>query len=252
LHGQVDVGINNWKAWLKARLLSATAGRIVMVSNALAADLRQSLDLPESRVQVIYNGVPVHREARIRSCSSGRRLIAVGNIRAPKNYPELVAAFAIVRQSLPDVHLDILGEPDRGTIYAELVVQVKELGLEDAVTFHGFVADPSDLLREANAFVLASSKEGFSLAIVESMLAGVPVISTRSGGPEEIIEHERTGLLVPGGDPAALAQAIMRVLTEPETAARLANRAHDHAAHTFGLDEMVSAYEGLYANLLNL
>jgi glycosyltransferase involved in cell wall biosynthesis len=251
LHGQVDVGPRNWKGRIKARLLASSAQKIVMVSRALANDVRQSMALSDAQVSVVYNGVPVPANVTRVSDAGAHRLIAVGNIRAPKNYPGLIAALAIVRETLPDVHLDVLGEPDRGTLYSDLVAQVAQLGLENAVTFHGFVADPAPLLRQANAFVLASSKEGFSLAIVEAMLVGVPVVSTRSGGPEEIVSHDETGLLVPTGDTAALAHSIVRLLNEQALAERLAHRALAHATTTFSLEGMVGAYEQLYADALS-
>jgi glycosyltransferase involved in cell wall biosynthesis len=118
------------------------------------------------------------------------------------------------------------------------------------VTFHGFVADPTPLLTQADAFVLASSQEGFSLATIEAMQAGVPVVATRSGGPEEILRHGETGLLVPVNDAAALADAIGLVLHDPALAERLTAAAREDAVRRFSLDAMVSAYEQLYRQLL--
>jgi glycosyltransferase involved in cell wall biosynthesis len=82
------------------------------------------------------------------------------------------------------------------------------------------------------------------------MRAGVFVVATRSGGPEEILRDGETGLLVPPGDPDALANAIRRVLDDPRLAARLASAAGDDAAGRFSLDAMLDGYERLYAEVL--
>jgi glycosyltransferase involved in cell wall biosynthesis len=252
LHGQVDIDTSTWKGRIKSKLLASAAYHVVAVSHALASEVRNTLSLGDSQLRVIHNGVSGRHMTPAPHRSKLHRVVAVGNIRAPKNYPGLLAAIALVREVLPDVHLDILGEPDRGTLFLELQEQLHELGLENAVTFHGFVADPSLFLSQASAFVLASTKEGFSLAIVEAMLAGTPVVSTRSGGPEEIVSHDETGLLVSPGDSAALAGALVRVLTEPSLSDRLANQAQAHALRAFSLEGMVTAYEQLYRKVITI
>jgi glycosyltransferase involved in cell wall biosynthesis len=251
LHGQVDVKAEDWKSTMKARLLRVGASRIVAVSATLCEDLGVRLKVPPQTFRIITNGVPVPALNEItKPRSDGRRIIAIGNIRAPKNYALLLESFSKVRLRVSDVRLDILGEPDRGTLFTDLQDQVRRLGLDDAVTFHGFVANPQVLLSNAHLLVQASSKEGFSLAIVEAMLSGVPVVSTRSGGPEEIITHESNGLLVPVNDSDALADAIVRVLGEDLLAQRLSENGLQHARTSYGLDGMVSSYERLYLEVL--
>jgi glycosyltransferase involved in cell wall biosynthesis len=117
-----------------------------------------------------------------------------------------------------------------------------ELNVADRVVFTGHRIDASALLRGLDVLVCASREEGFGLAVLEAAAAGVPVVATRCGGPEDMIEHEVTGLLVPPEDAAALADAVERVLASPVMAARIAGRAQllyrerftgDHGAARF-------------------
>ncbi len=255
LHGQVDVGRAGLKGRVKQWLFARTVHRVVAVSEALRRDLQAGLQLPERAFVVVPNGVPVaHDEqaavAVTREHSARHRIIAIGNIRKPKDYPTLLNAMAHVRTQVPDVQLDIVGQPDREGLYEALQAQVATLDLGAHVTFRGFVPDPAALLRDADVFVLSSSQEGFSLATIEAMLAGVPVVATRSGGPQEILEHEVTGLLVPVRDPEALGAALVRLLRgDPALAARLATAAGTTARVKYSEAGMVDAYLALYREL---
>lgn len=260
LHGQVDLKRGGRRGAIKRWLFSRTVSALAVVSDALGRELAPLLSLPPARLHTIPNGVlrrtavpvtaPRAGEAPSPPAGGVRRLIAIGNIRQPKGYPVLLDALHRLRQSVPRVHLDIVGEPDRHGLYDALQEQVSSLGLSDAVTFHGFLADPLPLLSRADVFVLASSQEGFSLATIEAMLAGIPVVATRSGGPEEILRHGETGLLVPVGQPPALAAALQQLLDDPTVGGRLAQAAQQDASARYSLDTMVGAYERLYAGLL--
>jgi len=175
------------------------------------------------------------------------RLIAIGNIRKPKDYPTLLAALARLQRQFPGVQLDIVGQRDRDGLYEALQEQVIALGLSEAVMFHGFVTDPTSLLVAADCFVLASSEEGFSLATIEAMLVGVPVVATRSGGPQEILRDGETNVLVPVRDPDALADGLVRVLGgERHEIERMVAAARSDAALRYSEQAMVQRYEELY------
>jgi glycosyltransferase involved in cell wall biosynthesis len=259
LHGQVDVARRNWRMALKHRVFAACVDRVALVSDALRRDLSGELRMSARQQVVVHNGVPLPpspAETRAAWRTSGsredgvKRVLAIGNIRAPKNYPLLLEALAGVRTALPNVALHIAGEPDRGGLQQQLEQQVRQLGLEDAVTFHGFVADPSTLLDEADVFVLASSQEGFSLATIEAMLHGVPVVCTRSGGPEEIVRDGDTGVLVPVNDASALRDALLAVLRDHDGSRAMAERGRADAAARFSLAHMVARYETLYDEVI--
>jgi glycosyltransferase involved in cell wall biosynthesis len=107
------------------------------------------------------------------------------------------------------------------------------------------------ILSDLDLFVLSSVSEGFSLATVEAMAAGKPVIVTRSGGPQEIVDEGRTGYMTPPRDPDALAEKICELLRNPERAAALAQTARAKVESTFTLEKMIRDYESLYNRLLN-
>ena len=124
------------------------------------------------------------------------------------------------------------------------------MGLAERVNFRGFIEDPTAFLTSLDVFVLSSSNEGFSLATVEAMLAGVPVVATRCGGPEEIIHHGTTGLLVPPSDPSALADAIAHTLADPNATDLRTNAAQIEGLQRFTLDSMVNAYTRIYEEVI--
>jgi glycosyltransferase involved in cell wall biosynthesis len=254
LHGQSDLGGLGLKASVKRLLFSLLASRVVSVSGALDRELAQALSMPSSRRRVITNGVrrqlPINNVKGEAGTNRSPRLVAIGNIRKPKDYPSLLSAISLVKQTHKTVHLDIAGEPDQDGLFESLAEQVSELSIQSNVTFHGFVADTSTLLAAADCFVLSSTQEGFSLATIEAMLAGVPVVATRSGGPEGIIRHEESGLLVPSSSPKALADAIVRILDDRLLATRCRETALAEAEGRYTLAAMVTSYENLYEELL--
>jgi glycosyltransferase involved in cell wall biosynthesis len=150
---------------------------------------------------------------------------------------------------LPSFVVEVAGAPDGVGIYEGLLAQRTALGVEALVRFAGFVDDAPGFLAGADGYVLSSRREGFSLATVEAMLAGVPVVATRCGGPEALVEDGVTGTLVPPGDPGALAAALAALLQDPAAAATraAAARATAQAHHT--AEAMVKRYVALYAQL---
>jgi glycosyltransferase involved in cell wall biosynthesis len=257
LHGQVDITRSGWGQRAKAFLLKRGSSAVVAVSNALRDDLQPSLGVPAHKFRVVYNGVeqPTAQSAaqppaaRASAPNEAFRLIAVGNIRPAKDYPTLLHAVAALQQRGIVVHLDIVGQPDTQGLYESLLVLVEQLALTAQVTFHGFVANPRPLLAQAHVFVLASSREGFSLATIEAMLAGTPVVATRSGGPQEIVRDEVTGLLVPTSNPSALAQALKRLSHDTALATALASAAQSEVRTRFSVAAMLDGYERLYAEV---
>ena len=145
-----------------------------------------------------------------------RRLLAMGRLHPNKDFPTLLRALA----RLPDdAHLSLAGEgPER----AALEAQARELGIAPRVTFLGWRQDTGALLAGAEMLVVPSRIEPLGNVVLEGFSAARPVIATAADGPREVIEHGRTGLLVPVGDDAALAEAIATLLRDPARAAALA------------------------------
>lgn len=127
---------------------------------------------------------------------------------------------------------------------------MQALGVAGQIHFIGFYDNTPEFLAQLDLFVLSSSSEGFSIATIEAMASHLPVIATRCGGPEEILEHNLTGYLVPVNAPVELAAAINDLLHNPNDARRIANTGYAHMCSTFSLAAMLSAYKKYYAQLL--
>jgi glycosyltransferase involved in cell wall biosynthesis len=174
---------------------------------------------------------------------------AVGNLRPAKDYGTLLKAAAIVRKSGCPVRIAIIGE-GHGQLRDELLTLKRALGLDETVSFLGFRSDVPRLLCALDAFVSSSSSEGFSLSTVEALWLGKPVVVTKSGGPEEIVRHERTGLLVPPRDPAALADGILRLYRNPGLAKAMSATGARDVQALFSMARMIEAYEEVYQEAL--
>ncbi len=180
------------------------AGRVMPVSRMLQTALESSG--LEARYEVVPNVVDLEHFSP--SPRPGRsRLIAVTRMTPVKGVPDLLEALRLVKHR--GWHCDLIGGGERLDEYKALASP-----LADRVSFHGELHRPevAARLKEADLFVLASRLETFSVATVEAMACGVPVVATACGGPEELVGPE-AGAIVPPGDPAALAQAIDRALS---------------------------------------
>ena len=254
LHGQSDIANSGRMAALKRLLVRARPRRLVFVSARLRDELAASLAADANRCVVIPNGVDIekfsaHHARTLRdelALPSDAILVgAVGNIRRPKDYPVLLQAARELTSKSPRYHFAIVGEGS-GALFDELVALRDSLGLAGRVHFLGMRDDVAALLPSFDVYALSSITEGFSIACVEAMAAGVPVVATRSGGPEEIIEHGHSGLLVPTRDPASMAAAIEEIAMRPELAAAIRTRARERVARKFTLQAMLDAYAALF------
>jgi glycosyltransferase involved in cell wall biosynthesis len=127
-----------------------------------------------------------------------------------------------------------------------LTRQRTNLGLEGRVHFLGYVDDPAEYLRNLDVFVLSSSTEGFSIATIQAMATGIPVVATRCGGPEEILSADEYGLLVPAADADALASALIALIDSPEKRRTFATAGRGLARKRFDMAHMLSEYQALY------
>ena len=252
LHGQSDVPDAERVSWLKTAIVRTGSRSVVFVSERLRDHLRARIRLAAAQCAVIPNGVDtaLFRPGRDRSLRAELGLAddtaligAIGNIRKPKAYDVLLRAARALLDRSQRFHLVIAG--DCGNSLGRQLDQLKrDLGIERCVTFLGLRADVRAILNNLDVFALSSHSEGFSIACIEAMACGVPIVATRSGGPEEILQGE-CGLLVPTGDPEALAAALERVLSSKELAATLTGSAMKRVHEQYSLSTMLSRYEAL-------
>jgi glycosyltransferase involved in cell wall biosynthesis len=231
--------------WMK-RFTSSRLAAHIAVGDGAARAVEHDAALPPGSVETIRNGVP-ERAASERSRTSARGTIgSIGRLDSQKGFDVLVAALA----ELPaDTTCLVIGE---GRERARLTALASERGVADRFVLQGWLDDPRARLEELDVFVLPSRYEGFPLVIIEAMLAGVPVVATDVGSIRESIEDGVTGLLVPAEDPAALANAIRRLLENEQLRTQVSSAARDSAQRNFTATTMAEQYLAVYRRVLSI
>jgi glycosyltransferase involved in cell wall biosynthesis len=258
LHGRVDINPSERFVILKQKIMRFGVDRLIAVSRDLSIYIESRRLFPSRSIDVIYNGIDPERYGkRVRQSLRTQLNIpddaviigSLGNIRPAKSYETLISAVSLLKN--PRLHFVVAGHK-KSDLMEVLQDQMRRLGVASHIHFIGFYDNTPEFLSQLDMFVLSSSSEGFSIATIEAMAAGLPVIATRCGGPEEIIDHQRTGYLVPVGSPEQLAEAINYLLTNPLVAQDLARKGVMHMRDTFSLSTMLSQYKRHYAQLLAL
>jgi glycosyltransferase involved in cell wall biosynthesis len=238
---------------IKVRAVARLATAVVAVSKYLAESL-EGAGFPKRKLSWIHNGIDVER---FRSANRGylhkelslpaeSRLVGmIANQRTAKSYDTFVRAAARVGEQYPAAHFVSVGATEP-SINQHILELVNQFGIADRFHALGFRSDIPEILGSLSAFVLSSASEGFSIATIEAMASGRPVVVTRCGGPEELVKDEETGLLVPPNDPAAMGDAIGRILAADNLAERLGRNAAAETRSRFSIAAMVESYERLY------
>lgn len=222
-------------------LVAALADRLVVVSEAA----RDALGPAGARAELVPNGV----EPRVTTAPPAPPLVAyVGRISRRKGPDVFVRAAARVAARHPDVRFVIAGDEFGGEdLTKELRREVALRSLEGRFAFRPFREDVSDLFAEASVVVSPSVlPESFGLVVLEAMAYGRPVIASALGGPRELVVDGETGFLVTPGDDAALADAIERLVTDPDLARRMGEAGRRRAAERFSLDVASTRFAALY------
>jgi len=257
-HGAVDIGNNERLKRLKFGAINMGASSIVAVSESLRKNIISRTPLRNSKTSVVYNGIDTTAFRRPASDAirhkfgwneSDMIIGSLGNIRTAKAYDVLLRAAALLKDHIPHFHFVIAGQ-GKGTLYDNLLKLREKLGLNDTVHFLGFNDDPAEFLSNLDLFLLPSTSEGFSIATIQAMASGLPVIATRSGGPEEIVTHGENGWLVEVGSPEAIAEAIKQLSTDQSLRESIAQKGQQRAIQTFDIQAMLSSYQSIYDKLL--
>lgn len=248
-----------------ARALHALATRptrrTIAISEAVARWANQQLGVPRDRLEVIRYGLDPAPFAGLSRAAARHELGVAADIPVvlcparldpQKRHDVLLRAFARVRQNLGNAQLLCAGETQLGgpAYRARLLQLTDDLGLRDAVRWLGLRTDIPNLMAAADVVVLASDWEGLGLVVMEAAMASRPVVATAVGGVPEIVEHDKTGLLVPQGDEQALASELTAVLLDRERRVRMGSGARRHAAEAFDLEGMRAATRALYASVI--
>lgn len=258
-HGMVDVNPNERFKKFKNHVMRWGINRYVAVSQRLLQNIKQQGLLDINKACVIYNGVELERYAKsstshlrekLNIAKDGILVGSLGNIRPAKAYHILIESAQSLVNQYPHLNFVIAGH-QKPVLMSQLQAQLDKAGLQKHFHFIGFCNDTADFLSQMDLFVLSSSSEGFSIATIEAMAARLPVLVTRCGGPEEIITPEKNGLMVEPNNPKALAQALMRLIEDPQLCRNLVDSAYTHVKNNFTMTAMLQAYQAEYQKLLD-
>ncbi len=234
------------------RQLTPKMDQLIAVSTAMVAKIADE-GRHGAPVSLIYNGVDLNRYDHTVPCctlreeyglpENGPIVGVVARLEAEKGHPTLLEAWPSVLAAAPDAVLLIVGE---GSREEALRMQARDLGIDRSVIFTGRRDDVPAVTAALDVAVLPSYREAQGLTILEAMALSRPVVASNVGGIPEMIEHERTGLLVPPHDADALGAAIVRLLQDHPLADTLGRAGHDLVHDRFCVELMVRAIESIY------
>lgn len=239
--------LNRWRRFQAQRVLRG-ATRVRVVSTPLRDLVSSRCGIPPERIDIIPVGVNftpsvLTRDAAKAAISpdlAGHPVVFfVGRLTAQKN---LQLWLTVAREALaqrPEVRFVLAGGGEEDQALQALAV---EMGIADAVTFLGPVGYEClpDLYAAADIFLLTSHYEGFGRVVLEAAMAGVPSVATKCSGPEDLIDHGRTGYLLERGDGEALVAAVLDLVGHPDQAARMGGLARDLVQEQFGIDALAN------------
>lgn len=240
----------------KARLLNPTMARttdcLVAISEATRRALVEYEYLPPRKIQVVYNGITAL------NCDNEKLATARHQWQLPEDLPVIgtVARLDAVKNQGAILNASRL-LLDQGISHRVLLVGdgperdrlehlTDELGLRDQVCFTGFIEQPAALLGLMDVFLLPSFTEGTSMTLLESMSLGLPAVVTNVGGNPEIVEHEKTGLVIPVDDGPELSIALRSLLQDPTRQKHLGSAARQRFEQQFAANVMAECYARLY------
>lgn len=227
------------------RWLGRAFDAVIGVSKDVDAQLRLLRIGRADRHHVVLNGVDPARfpPRSARAPGDPLRLVSVGRLSHVKGQDVLVDAMATALKADPTLALVLVGA---GPTRAALEAQCATLGIAGRIQFAGAQQDVRPFLEAADLFVLPSRSEGISVALLEAMAAGLPVVATRVGGTPEVMGPGSGGLLVEPERPDALAEAILTFSADRDLLAREGRAARSRVAAAFSLDNTVAAYTACY------
>ena len=253
-HTTADYHNYHARRWhLIERILSLFTQKITTVAKSVAEYMINMEGISARKIEVIYNGVKTELyEQDFGGAKQKEELnlddnhFIIGNVArlvANKDHRTLISAFKIISGRMPEARLVIAGD---GPLKNELQFQIEELGLRDAVKLLGNRRDIPELLKIFNLFALSSLREGFPVVLLEAMAAGKPVVSSDVDGNAELVINDETGLIVPSGNPQALAEAIERLAGDRQKAEIMGINGRKRVKTLFSFEKMINGYERIY------
>ena len=230
---------------------------VIAISEVIGRHMVHDFGTPAENVRVIPRSVDLEKFNLPRVPKADKKaftIVMIGRITPLKGHPYFLRAMARVVHQMPSIKIQIIGDapPKKQPYKDELVLLTKRLGIFKQVEFLGNRHDIPQLLNKADCLVLSTiTPEAFGRVIIEAQAAGVPVVATQVGGVTEIIEHEKTGLLVLPKDIEAMSDAVLRILNNPSFSAGLVAAAKKKIDDRYTLRHMAVATIAVYKELMH-
>lgn len=238
---------------LRSRIINRLAHRLLVrhtiaVSEGVAESLVTNAGLPRNSIEVIHNAAAPYEEGEAGPPipdRSGREVWIgyFGRLAQEKGVDRLLDALSLLRQRCPDARAILVGG---GYLRDELEAQATALDLDAIACFAGHRTDAREIMRRVDIVVLPSLFEGLPLVLVEAMEAKRPVVATRIPGTSEVVADGVSGLLVPPGDPVALAEALARLIEDAELRDRMGENGFARFLEHFDAQRMIGRMNLIY------
>lgn len=249
----VDTWKSGWQLWLDRKLWSRAAA-MTANSESVATFYHSTVGVPRERLHVIPNAVqtpsPIYSREEARrmlGLSNEHKVVGfIGRLAPQKRLRDLIWAFQLLQQIVPDVRLLVIGHgPEREPMTSMAI----NFGCREKIVFAGHRDDASSLLATMDAFVLPSEFEGMSNSLMEAMSLGLPCVVSDIDANRELVEHEVNGLVFPMGQCPELTKSLVRLFREPELASRLGQTASDGMKRDHSVEQLVELHRKLYESL---
>ena len=240
------------------RIIYRRPDRIILVAGALRSRFNWVTD--NTKFITVYNGVDLsqfdggissnHEPKKADHTKSGLSIVCSGRIEPSKGQIYLIQACAKLNDTQIPFHLLFAGDVANEEYLADCRQKAVELDMRDQISFPGHIENILEMLSRSDIFVLPSSGEAFSRAIIEAMAMGKPIVATDVGGAREAIEDGVSGFIVPPADSAALAERIYTLATDEKLRDKFGAAARKRVEELFTIEKNVEKTERIYAELL--
>jgi glycosyltransferase involved in cell wall biosynthesis len=258
-HGRFFPEVENSKRLFVNRLIiRRLTHRFVAVSDDVRKRLQRYEGLEKDHIEVVYNGVNtkaaisqkerIKRRADLGFSSEDFIVGTVGRYDPIKNLPMLVKSLHQSRKVLPSIRGLFVGD---GPVFGKIRTLIKQLGLFEVVVMTGHREDARDLIPCLDLFVLASFSEGTSMALLEAMAAGVPVVVTDVGGNPEIVDKGETGWVIPSDSVEDLSSALKAAVNNPDISLKFGEAGRRRFEERFTFHRMIQRYRKIYHEMID-
>ena len=233
------------------------AAKILTISQYTARSIQEQYGIPAEKFSVIPFPIDINKfkPSVSRQIMTEKFILMVGRVTDPrKNIKLLLKSFVQIKRHFPDLKLIIIGRKPKNDKFLRFCTK---LGIENSVAFLGHVAE-EELIRyytQAQLSVLPSLQEGLGIVVLESMACGTPVVSTKCGGPEEIITHGENGYLVENNNAEDLADGVCKLLADDALRRKMGKKAREHICQNYSLElikpKFLEVYREVYPHLFD-